>query len=162
MELTQKDLTELIHYDPISGLFSWSKVRRGVVVGKSLGTDNGFGYLRITVLGRSYYAHRLAWMYVHGAFPDCQIDHINGNRGDNRLGNLRAATSAENVQNKTKAQSNSASGVLGVSWHKHGKKWQSHIAKDGKRLFLGLFETIDAAQQAYLSAKRRIHEFNTL
>ena len=162
VSFTQADLIDLMNYDSETGIFTWSKSRRGVIVGKPLGTSNGFGYLRITVLGQSVYAHRLAWMFVHGSMPECQIDHINGDRSDNRISNLRSVTCAQNLQNKIRPQSNSKSSVLGVSWHEKGKKWQSHIAKEGKRIYLGLFESIDDAKQAYLLAKREIHEFNTL
>jgi hypothetical protein len=68
-----------------------------------LGTSNGFGYLRITVLGKSYYAHRLAWFYMNGEWPD-QIDHINGIKSDNRIENLRNVTVQQNNQNKLNAQ----------------------------------------------------------
>jgi hypothetical protein len=155
MMLTQKDLQEVIDYSPSTGLFSWSKKRRGVVVGKPLGCDNGFGYLRITVLGRSYYAHRLAWLYMHGEWPET-IDHINGNKSDNRISNLRSCTTASNNQNIHGPQANSKTQTLGVSWHKKAKKWQAHICIYKKRKYLGLFTTIEAAHNAYMKERSNV------
>lgn len=159
--LTQSDVQELLDYDEKTGFFQWKKKRRGIQTGVYLGADNGFGYLRITVLGKSYYAHRLAWFYVYGTWPD-QIDHINGVRDDNRIKNLRDVTAQQNNQNKLKAQKNSDSKILGVSWHKKAKKWQAHICVYKERKYLGLFKDINEAQEAYLKEKERIdYEFRT-
>lgn len=153
--LTQKDVWEVLDYNANTGVFMWGKSRRGVKTGVPLGTDNGFGYLRITVLGRSYYAHRLAWFYVKGTWPD-QIDHINGIKSDNRIENLRDVTVQQNNQNKLKAQKNSDSKVLGVSWHKKAKKWQAHICVYKERKYLGLFDDVNEAHVAYLKEKERV------
>jgi hypothetical protein len=152
---TQQDLHEVINYNKQTGLFVWKKSRRGVQTGKPLGSDNGFGYLRITVFGKSVYAHRLAWFYVHGTWPD-QIDHINGIKSDNRVKNLRDVSVQQNAQNKLKAQKNSDSKILGVSWHKKAKKWQAHICVYKERKYLGLFDDVHEAQKAYLNEKQRI------
>jgi len=153
--LTQKDVWEILDYNANTGVFMWLKSRRGVKTGVPLGTDNGFGYLRITVLGRSYYAHRLAWFYVQGTWPD-QIDHINGIKSDNRIENLRDVTVQQNNQNRLKAQKNSDSKVLGVSWHKKAKKWQAHICVYKERKYLGLFDDVNEAHVAYLKEKERV------
>lgn len=92
--LTQARLKELFHYDKETGAFTHIKARRGVRVGKILGCLANNGYLVIRADGKLYLAHRLAWMYVHGAFPPDQLDHINRMRTDNRLCNLRLATNA--------------------------------------------------------------------
>lgn len=157
--LTQQEAHRLLDYDPNTGVFRWKLQRRGVSTGRALGTDNGFGYLRITVCGHSHYAHRLAWLYVHGVLPDCEVDHINGNKSDNRISNLRLASRLENAQNKHRPQSNNKSGHLGISWHKKAKKWQVHICSCRKRHYLGVFETIEEAQIAYLKAKQTMHPF---
>ena len=154
--LTQKDLQEVIDYNNKTGVFQWKKKRRGVVTGKSLGTDNGFGYLRITVLGRSYYAHRLAWFYVFGEWADT-IDHINGIKSDNRIENLRNCSTSENNQNITKPKKNNVSQMLGVSWHKKAKKWQAHVCIYKERKYLGLFNNVTDAHKAYLIAKEEIY-----
>lgn len=150
-ELTQADLHELINFDTETGVFTWKKSRRGVKTGKQLGTCNGNGYLRITVLGRSYYAHRLAWFYVYGEWPEHEIDHINAIKGDNRITNLRKATPKENNGYKFRPQSNSKSGFIGVSWHKKASKWQAFH----KREYLGVFSNIDDAVAAYMTAKEQ-------
>lgn len=149
MLITQSDLKELLNYDCKTGIFTWSKNRRGVIVNKPLGTDNGYGYLRITVLGKSYYAHRLAWLYVHGEMPKEQIDHINCNKSDNRICNLREVTAKENQHYKKNAQKNSKSKVLGVSWHSKANKWQVHFMNK----YVGIFNSIQDATIAYKKAK---------
>ena len=153
---TQDELKEVLDYNYETGVFQWVKKRRGVVTGKNLGTDNGFGYLRITVLGRSYYAHRLAWFYTSGEWADT-VDHINGNRSDNRIVNLRNCSVSENNQNRTKTQKNSVSQTLGVGWHKKAKKWQAHVCIYKERKYLGLFENVNDAHKAYLNAKEEIY-----
>lgn len=148
-KLTQADAHELLDYSPDTGIFMWKKKRRGVRQNTVLGTDNGFGYLRITVLGTSYYAHRLAWLYQFGEWPKDEIDHINGNKSDNRISNLRSVTGSQNAQNKQKA--------AGVSWHKRAKKWQAHVCIYKKRRYLGLFESFDEAKKAYRNAKESMN-----
>lgn len=160
-DLDQATLIKLMSYDPVTGLFKWKKRRRGVSTSKALGTDNGYGYLRITVLGVSRYAHRLAWLYVYGEMPANEIDHINGIKSDNRICNLRPATPGQNKQNMRRAQSNSKSGYLGVSWHKKAKKWQAHISVNRKHIYLGLHDDIDSAYASVLKAKETHHPFSS-
>jgi hypothetical protein len=155
--LSQNEIKELLSYDELTGIFKWSKKRRGIKVNVALGTDNGFGYLRITVLGKQYYAHRLAWLYVYGKWPKYEIDHINGNRSDNRIKNLRDITQISNCQNRNSHQSNSESKIMGVSWHKKAKKWQAHICIYKERKYLGLFNSIDEAHKKYIEEKGKIN-----
>ena len=145
------DLRDLAHYDKDTGIFTWRKSRRGVKTGQPLGTCNGNGYLRITVLGKSYYAHRLAWLYVYNEWPEHEIDHINAIKSDNRISNLRKATPKENKKYMFNPQSNSKSKVLGVSWNKKANKWQSFY----KNKYLGLFDNIDDAANAYKLEKEK-------
>ena len=159
--LSAKDLRELIDYDESTGIFSWKKKRRGIKTGVALGCDNGFGYLRITVLGKSYYAHRLAWLYVYGQWPKNEIDHINGIKNDNRIKNLRDISGIANLQNRVRCQKNSETQTLGVSWHKKTKKWQAHICVYKQRKYLGLFESIEDAHNEYLKEREKIKYENS-
>jgi len=104
----------------------------------------------------SHKAHRLAWLYTYGEWPVGDIDHINECKGDNRIINLREATRAENMQNRSKANKNGHSGLLGVT--KVGKKWLGQIHVDGVRHHLGRFESPQEAHAAYLRAKHQLHK----
>lgn len=157
--LTQSRLKELMSYDPNTGEFSRKISRGGAKVGDVSGTNND-GYMQLRVDGKSYKAHRLAWLYVMGRWPDKDIDHINGVRCDNRIVNLREATRAENKQNTRLAHADSRSGLLGVV--RHRSQWQARIGVNGKKLHLGSFETAEAAHAAYLAAKAEVHPFSTL
>jgi hypothetical protein len=106
--------------------------------------DKGNGYLRGAIFSRPYLAHRVIWAMATGAWPPDQIDHINGDRADNRIENLRAVTSAENQQNAAMRHDNT-SGVVGVSWHKAHGKWQVQIRASGKNIHLGYFNNKDEA-----------------
>lgn len=115
------ELRELLDYDPASGVFRWRHTTRGYVQkGRVAGCYTKNWYVNICVRGRNYGAHRLAWLYVHGEWPPKFIDHVNGDLSDNRIANLRPATRAQNGANR-KLESNSSSGLKGVSWHK-GRK----------------------------------------
>jgi hypothetical protein len=129
-------LRELLEYDPETGVFLWkTRTSNRVKIGSVAGTKHGKGYVSISCDGKRYMAHRLAWLYVHGQFPEEQIDHINGVRDDNRLCNLRCVSSAENQMNM-KLDKRSSSGITGVHWHKLTGKWH---ARGPKKLHLGLF-----------------------
>ncbi len=99
-------------------------------------TDNG--YRIIGFKGTKYRAHRLAWLIIYGEFPENDIDHINGNRDDNRISNLRSVTRSENLKNQ-KIRSDNSSGVIGVSWGRSNSKWHVRIKSDVKYLYLGSF-----------------------
>ena len=144
---TAERLREQLEYSPETGLFS----RDGREVGS---VNKALGYVSTSIDGVTYMAHRLAWLYVHGEWPAI-IDHINGDRTDNRLVNLRSSTSSINNQNRRTASKRSKSGVLGVCWDRG--RWVAHIMTDRKRKNLGRFKTIDEAQTAYLVAKRQLH-----
>lgn len=118
------------------------------------------GYRRVAFDSQKYQAHRVAWLYVHGRWPEFQIDHINGDRGDNRIANLRDVPARVNNENQRKAYSNNRCGLLGVFAHQG--KWRSRIQTRGLSLDLGSFETPEQAHAAYLKAKRSQHEGCTL
>jgi hypothetical protein len=147
--LNPERLRELLAYDPETGAFTW---RVGQRAGKVAGSVHSKGYARIWVGGRSYRAHRLAWLYVTGAWPVAQLDHANGARDDNRFVNLREATNAENGHNR---KTNNPCGFKGVRQQK--KRWCARIGKNGRRIFLGLFATPEEAHAAYVAAATEHH-----
>jgi hypothetical protein len=159
--LTQERLKEVLNYDPDTGVFTRAIGVRGCSAGTRLGTLNKrLGYVLVGVDGTQYYAHRLAWLYMNGCWPPEQVDHMNGDRSDNRLVNLRACRQAENSQN-TVAHTDSKSGVLGVSWVGKLGKWRARIFK-GAEVHLGCFGTKEEAHQAYLAAKAQLHTFQPI
>lgn len=155
-------LRELLHYDPETGHFTRLVSRPHSKVGDVAGCLNNQGYHRICIDYRDYQAHRLAWLYVHGVWPAHQIDHIDLDRANNRLANLREATKAQNSQNLRDARANSKSGFLGVSQSKQAGKWRARIMLDGKEYRLGRFASADLAHAAYVQAKRELHPMGTI
>ena len=149
--LTVERLRELLDYDPEKGVFTWHAKRRGQKSNGIAGSLTRYGYRSIMIDGRMYRASRLAWLYVHGEWPEKIIDHINGVRDDDRIVNLRPANYAENAANRRQAK-NCASGYRGVCWHKPRSKWQVRIKIDGKLKHLGTFDHIEEAVAVYDNA----------
>jgi len=152
--LCAQELRDLLDYNPDTGVFTY---RRSVPRRKAGAPAGGMndGYLRIRFAGMKHPAHRLAWLYVHGCMPSMDIDHIDGDRMNNRISNLREATRSVNAQNLHKPTAQSESGWLGVTKHFH--KFQARIRVDGKLRHIGSFKTPEEAHSAYLEAKRRHH-----
>ena len=148
--ITQELLKELLSYDPETGIFVWLNRDNVQFNGKSGNKNAGWvterGYLRIEISDTAYSAHRLAWFYVHGEWPDI-TDHINGIKLDNRIVNLRSVNSSENSRNRAMTSKNT-SGVVGVHWRVKPRKWQARIHINGKRVSLGHFKTIEEASKA--------------
>lgn len=158
--ITQSRLKELLHYEPDTGVFTWLvRTSDSVRIGDLAGGCHGNRYRRIRIDGKLYLAHRLAWLYMTGAWPDNQIDHVNGVRDDNRIANLREATNAENQQNRAKDVRNT-SGFPGVSWCRRDSKWRGLIKFEGRQKYLGVFDSPADAHAAYLKAKAERHTFN--
>lgn len=148
-------LKELIHYDPESGDFTWLIKRgRSAVAGSMAGTITNRGYRQIYIDRTPYLAHRLAWFYMNGKWPEEDIDHINHNRSDNRICNLRAATRSQNSQNRL-LPANNKSGVLGVHWHSGANKWEAKLFKEKKCIYLGLFDDIELAELVVIEAREK-------
>lgn len=163
-ELTADRLRSLLQYEPSTGIFTWlvnrtSTVRAGDVAGS---IDKRCGYIVIGIDGGLHFAHRLAWLYMTGAWPINKIDHRNTVKHDNWFDNLRDVTQGVNLQNQTKPRTNTSSGHLGVAWDKSRCKWIAHIKVNGKQKFLGRFDDPKAGYETYLAAKRELHEGNTL
>lgn len=152
-------LKQVLAYDPATGAFTRkvslsSRAQAGAVAGS---LDTSHGYYSIGIDGREYYAHRLAWFYFHGVWPDHHIDHIDRNRAFNAIHNLRAASQLQNNQNQT-LKSNNTSGVKGVTWHKKAGKWMAQIREpNGKHRYLGLFADLEGAKTAYETASAAYH-----
>lgn len=141
--LTQERLKELLKYDSNTGIFTWIKASQGIKASSQAGCKAN-GYILIGIDYQLYQAHRLAWLYIYGSLPKKQIDHINHNRADNRIINLREVTHQENTKNAPKRKTNT-SGVTGVSWDKDTNKWRSQITINGKATYLGIFsDKLDA------------------
>jgi len=151
--LTQLRLKELLNYCPLTGNFIWiakshpsaNSVKIGAIAGNTHIKYNGKKYIRMTVDGsRKLFAHHLVWLYIYGELPKDQIDHINGNGCDNRIANLRLATSAENSKNMRKSVLNT-SGITGVSWLSSAKKWMAGIKINRKSYNLGTYNNFNDA-----------------
>jgi hypothetical protein len=156
IQITQERLRELLSYDASTGVFTWVKpptpvVKAGMVAGALQKTK----YLRFMIDGRQYFAHRLAWLYVHGSFPANQIDHMDGDKTNNRIENLRDVSATLNEQNKIAARVDSKSRLIGASPYRN--RWRAQIRINGAIKYLGLFDTAEKAHQAYLAEKEKSH-----
>ena len=159
-ELTHQRLLEVLSFDPETGVFVWRKRYARRESGDMAGTiHNRTGRLQICIDQRSYFAHRLAWFYVHGEWPKQEIDHINGNKADNRIANLRDVSRAINQQNIRKPHKNKTGYLLGAYLEKNrsSRPWRASIKLDGKSRYLGFFDTQEEAHAVYLEAKRKLH-----
>jgi hypothetical protein len=158
MPLTAQLLKSLMRYEPETGVFvRLAGGTGGAKPGMPCGFQRPNGYIDIKVKGRIYRAHRLAWFYMTGSWPTEQIDHINGQRDDNRWANLRDCSPTVNCQNRIRPRRGSRSGLIGASWCNTKKRWVATIGCDGRIHRLGAFRTAEAAHAEYLKAKRRLH-----
>jgi hypothetical protein len=148
--ITAEHLRELLNYDPATGVFIWKERRKGVRVGAVAGSIYSTGYRAIKIDQRHYLAHRLAWLYVRGEWPIVDIDHINRQRADNRITNLRPATRSQNQAN-VPIWRTSSSGYRGVTRRRSGR-WGAGINAHGRRIELGTFGTPEEASAAYRAA----------
>ena len=139
-------IREAFLYDAETGVFVWA---RGARKGKRAGSNLFHGYRRINIDGVTYREHQLAWYYVHGVWPQHEIDHINSVRADNRIANLRDVVRSVNAQNRKRVLS--ATGFMGVTAH-HGR-YQAQI-NIGRFRYLGMFDTPHEAHEAYEAARK--------
>ena len=165
-EIIAARVRELLHYDPNTGIFT-RKVRTAqrhkvgdradfLIVG-----GNAEGYCRVSFDSERYLAHRVVWLYVHGKWPELDIDHINGNKSDNRLDNLREVDRSTNLQNLHVAKKSNKTGLLGVYLHTQGR-YVARIQINGKGRYIGIFDCPKEAHEAYLVEKRKLHEGCTI
>ena len=160
--LSQKDLKRLLSYDPLTGVFTWlhrpddgTRVTRWHntrYARKRAGSIDGNGYRGIVIFGVQHYEHRLAVVYMTGAFPDDEVDHADGDRASNIWSNLRLATHAQNQKNQ-KTPINNTTGHKGV--YKNRRKWASEIWCDGAKIRLGVFATVEEAAAARTVAETK-------
>lgn len=155
--LTQAYLREILDYDSETGVFTWKvATAHRVKVGQQAGSPDSNGYITIRIDGKLYYAHRLAWFYVHGVWPTKHLGHENQIKHHNWIKNLRDSTPAQNLQNRGK-QRNNTSGFKGVSFHKQCNKWVARIKIGKMYVHLGLFPTPELASAAYIAAQEIHH-----
>ena len=157
--ITAEALREIVEYNQDTGVFSYKVSTSRRVAGCKAGHKSHQGYISLSIRGRNYRAHRLAFLYMTGNLPspELQVDHINGVRDDNRFSNLRIVTNSINAQNKAVAKRGSRTGFIGVCWHKSSKKYHAQIRLNGKSHHLGLFSTAEEAHLAYATAKSEMH-----
>lgn len=170
-DITPELLRQLLRYEPETGKLFWkprspfhfvsenrlSKEARADVfnkqnAGKMAFYDAGKGYMATKIMGVSLKAHRVAWAIYYGEWPDGQIDHINHNRSDNSIGNLRVVSNAENQRNGG-MRSDNKSGVCGVIWSSDRNKWRARITVNGKIKNLGCFTLLADAVGARKAAE---------
>lgn len=160
-QLTLLEMKELVEYFPESGIFIWKVQRKGPNRPNTRAGDlhKETGYRRIGINGIRILEHRLAWFFVHGKWTDKLIDHINGDRADNRILNLREANHSENLQNVVKPRRNNSTGVLGVAIYRG--KYVAQIHLNYKNHYLGAFDTLEEAARARNEGKKKFHSIQS-
>jgi len=147
--ITQKQLKEVLDYDSETGVFIWKKSVSNCHAGDIAGCINDTGYRRIKIDNRRYPAHRLAWLFIHNTFPIGEIDHIDGNRSNNRIKNLRDVSRRGNQSNR---KSHRDGRLVGVYKHSSLSKnpWRARIMFGGESIHIGVFPTEEEAHEAYI------------
>ena len=152
--MTQDEVKRLFEYR--DGALYWKVRRSGVNTGDQAGClSSSDGYWRIRANSRLYQAHRLIFLWHHGYLPS-EVDHVNNIRDDNRIENLRAATTSQNAQN-TGLTSRNTSGVKGVNWDTQHGKWQARCCLNGVTYHLGLFKAINDAESVVIKFRENLH-----
>lgn len=153
-------LQEVLDYDPESGVLSWRiRLSPRCRLRRSAGYIGVHGYRAIGIDGIRYLAHHLAWFHFYGVPPKQVLDHKNRRKADNRIANLREATSSQNAMNRKRSAANTTGfkGVARFNKRYNRAKYRSSIRVDGKRLFLGLFHTPEDAYAAYCKRAKELH-----
>lgn len=155
--LTLQRANELLRYDPESGLLTWKLARRnGFALGSLAGCESSNGYIRLKIDGVQYLAHRVAWFIHHSEWPPGPIDHVDTDRANNSISNLRLCTNSQNQQNQPLRKSN-RSGVKGVSWCAPLSRWHVQIRAAGNIHQGGYFINIDDAESAAIQLRTQLH-----
>jgi hypothetical protein len=154
--ITQQELKELLHYNPETGIFTWKvSTARRVSSGDVAVTKRKDGYIQIKLNNELILSHRLIWIYMYGYLPK-YIDHINGQRDDNRIINIREVSNQQNSLN-SKISKNNTSGIKGVYWDKSRNKWTVRLSIDGKCKFFKRFDDIDLAKLVIEEVRNKYH-----
>jgi hypothetical protein len=161
-ELDSKRLKELLDYNPETGIFIRKITTGGQKAGAIAGKQRRDGYVDVNISPKRYMAHRLAWFYVYGVWPNKMLDHINGIRNDNKISNLREVTNSENQQNRNKVRKDSKSGFQCVNYKPKHKKWEAYITLNGIKKHIGHFNSPEEAHAAYLVKKKELHPIANL
>lgn len=157
--LTQDRIKYLLNYDECSGFFTWKNTTSiRVKVGDIAGTAPKGGYLKISIDGYIYSAHRLVWLWFHGCHPSGEIDHIDRDKMNNKISNLRIVSRSVNMQNHVYANKNNISGLRGVHMDKRRNRWVAAITINGRNKTIGSYQNKEDAHHAYLKAKMVIHK----
>lgn len=156
--LTAEHLRRVILYDPYTGLWRWRQSGKGRPkvpdwMSGTPGGKPGRQYLSIAIDRLPYYVHRLAFLYMTGAWPKHEVDHIDGDRSNNRWANLREATGSQNKYN-TSTRGHNTTGFRGVYRTKNGHQFVARIKIGDKRIALGSFDTAEQASEAYEQAAK--------
>jgi hypothetical protein len=154
--IDKQQLISELNYCQETGIFTWKKYKRGVNKSLYAGSICHNGYLKIFINNKHYYAHRLAWLYTYGYMPDREVDHINHDKSDNRISNLRLATRNQNSFN-TSIRSDNTSGIKGVSWYPRLNKWRVYINANNKQKTIGYFEELELAELVIYEARKKYH-----
>lgn len=153
-----ESLRKFVSYDPQTGALTRLVTLAGnAVAGEHISGVNASGYVQCVIQRQFFYGHRLAWQLHYGSQPPGTIDHINGNKSDNRICNLRLATPAQNCHNAA-LRSDNSSGVKGVFWSESRKRWIGSVVIKGAKSFRRTFTTKEAAELAVTSARAAIHK----
>lgn len=149
------ELKSCLEYNQDTGIFTWIKSKRKSIIGKVAGSPDRHGYIDINVHGVRSKAHKFAWLYVYGEWPD-EIDHINGVKYDNRISNLRKCTKSQNMKNR-KIQKNNKTGYVGVCFDNTCNRYRATAKLNGKKFHLGMYKTAIEASEAYVEFAKKNH-----
>lgn len=157
-DITADQARAIFDFDPETGVVVRRSAQQARWLQRVDGYDNGNGYSRVVLLGVRVYLHRLVWLLHYGYWPDGQVDHIDGDRTNNRIANLRDVDHEVNAQNEHKARRNNLSaGLLGVSYISARDRYAARITHDGSTHHLGYYRSPSSAHAAYVDAKRSLH-----